>query len=221
MGKYFRESIQCTSDPVDIPSELPSGGIPARNHKGERLLLFVGIIDILQSYRLVKKIEHTFKAMIHDGVSGFFFSSDGENHFSRTLCRFIDPDFMLRGSLTSCLRRFSRRFHHVSLITLKPEDQPDLLTEISAHNINIVSHQTFKAQYLKLHERSESSSVNSLSSYLCVRHQHSFLALSSLELQILKSRQTHSITARVEKKLIRNFLLPSGPTRSERFPQEV
>lgn len=61
------ESIQCTSDPVDIPSELPSGGIPARNHKGERLLLFVGIIDILQSYRLVKKIEHTFKAMIHDG----------------------------------------------------------------------------------------------------------------------------------------------------------
>ena len=27
------ESIQCTSDPVDIPSELPSGGIPARNHK--------------------------------------------------------------------------------------------------------------------------------------------------------------------------------------------
>ena len=63
------ESIQCNSDPVDIPSELPSGGIPARNHKGERLLLFVGIIDILQSYRLVKKIEHTFKAMIHDGVS--------------------------------------------------------------------------------------------------------------------------------------------------------
>jgi hypothetical protein len=47
------------------------GGIPARNHKGERLLLFVGIIDILQSYRLRKKLEHTFKAMIHDGVSVF------------------------------------------------------------------------------------------------------------------------------------------------------
>jgi 1-phosphatidylinositol-4-phosphate 5-kinase len=29
----------------------------------------VGIIDILQSYRLRKKLEHTFKAMIHDGVS--------------------------------------------------------------------------------------------------------------------------------------------------------
>ena len=44
------------------------GGIPARNAKGERLLLFLGIIDILQSYRLVKKLEHTLKAMIHDGV---------------------------------------------------------------------------------------------------------------------------------------------------------
>merc|ERR1719431_1846054 len=61
------ESIQATSDPVDLVHELPPGGIPARNHKGERLLLFVGIIDILQSYRLIKKLEHTFKAMIHDG----------------------------------------------------------------------------------------------------------------------------------------------------------
>jgi len=60
------ESIQATSDPVDIPSEL-QGGMPARNHKGERILIFVGIIDILQSYRLIKKLEHTFKAMIHDG----------------------------------------------------------------------------------------------------------------------------------------------------------
>ena len=62
------ESIQATSDPVDIPHEL-QGGMPARNHKGERILIFVGIIDILQSYRLSKKLEHTFKAIIHDGVS--------------------------------------------------------------------------------------------------------------------------------------------------------
>jgi len=61
------ESIQATSDPVDIPTELPPGGIPARNHKGERLLIYLGLIDILQSYRFRKKLEHTFKAMIHDG----------------------------------------------------------------------------------------------------------------------------------------------------------
>jgi 1-phosphatidylinositol-4-phosphate 5-kinase len=43
-------------------------GIPARNAKGERLIVFLGIIDILQNYRLAKKIEHVLKATIHDGV---------------------------------------------------------------------------------------------------------------------------------------------------------
>jgi len=64
----------------DINPHLPciwydlhsTGGIPARNHKGERLLLFLGIIDILQSYRMRKKLEHTFKSIIHDGVTSLF-----------------------------------------------------------------------------------------------------------------------------------------------------
>ena len=43
------------------------GGIPAKNHKGENLLLFIGIIDILQSYGVAKKLEHTWKSIIHDG----------------------------------------------------------------------------------------------------------------------------------------------------------
>nr|CAD7567520.1 unnamed protein product [Timema californicum] len=63
------ESIQAESEPIDEEDDVPPGGIPARSSKGERLLLYVGIIDILQSYRLKKKLEHTWKAMIHDGVS--------------------------------------------------------------------------------------------------------------------------------------------------------
>nr|XP_019585938.1 PREDICTED: phosphatidylinositol 4-phosphate 5-kinase type-1 beta isoform X2 [Rhinolophus sinicus] len=43
------------------------GGIPAKSHKGEKLLLFMGIIDILQSYRLMKKLEHSWKALVYDG----------------------------------------------------------------------------------------------------------------------------------------------------------
>ena len=31
------------------------------------MLLYIGIIDILQSYRFTKMLEHTFKAMFHDG----------------------------------------------------------------------------------------------------------------------------------------------------------
>lgn len=59
-------------EPVNIENmnETDSwGAIPAKNDRGERLLLFMGIIDILQSYRLKKKLEHTFKSMIHDGDS--------------------------------------------------------------------------------------------------------------------------------------------------------
>ena len=37
------------------------GGIPAKNHRGENLLLFIGIIDILQSYGMLKKVSKTFK----------------------------------------------------------------------------------------------------------------------------------------------------------------
>ncbi|CAG9854130.1 unnamed protein product [Phyllotreta striolata] len=61
------ESIQAESEPIDEDDDTPPGGIPARNGQGERLLLYVGVIDILQSYRLKKKLEHTWKSMIHDG----------------------------------------------------------------------------------------------------------------------------------------------------------
>lgn len=39
------------------------------NSKGEHLLLFMGIIDILQRYKLIKKLEHTWKSILHDGDS--------------------------------------------------------------------------------------------------------------------------------------------------------
>ena len=47
---------------------LSGGGVPGRNQKGERLLLFLGVIDILQNYRLMKKLEHAVKSIVHDGV---------------------------------------------------------------------------------------------------------------------------------------------------------
>ncbi|XP_018420852.1 PREDICTED: phosphatidylinositol 4-phosphate 5-kinase type-1 gamma [Nanorana parkeri] len=50
-----------------IDTDDTMGGIPAVNGRGERLLLYIGIIDILQSYRFIKKLEHTWKALVHDG----------------------------------------------------------------------------------------------------------------------------------------------------------
>uniref|UniRef100_A0A8C5Q7I2 Phosphatidylinositol-4-phosphate 5-kinase type 1 beta n=1 Tax=Leptobrachium leishanense TaxID=445787 RepID=A0A8C5Q7I2_9ANUR len=62
------ESIQGPGRKVDtLVKESTMGGIPAKNHKGERVLLFMGIIDILQSYRFIKKLEHSWKALVYDG----------------------------------------------------------------------------------------------------------------------------------------------------------
>ncbi|XP_025082171.1 phosphatidylinositol 4-phosphate 5-kinase type-1 alpha-like isoform X3 [Pomacea canaliculata] len=71
IGQYSTpmESIQANSDIADKldDEDVPPGGIPAKNIRGERLLLYLGIIDILQSYRLKKRLEHTMKAMVIDG----------------------------------------------------------------------------------------------------------------------------------------------------------
>uniref|UniRef100_A0A8C7WUI6 Phosphatidylinositol-4-phosphate 5-kinase, type I, alpha, a n=1 Tax=Oryzias sinensis TaxID=183150 RepID=A0A8C7WUI6_9TELE len=62
------ESIQAEGGAMaSTGSEDETGGIPAWNAKGERLLVYIGIIDILQSYRFVKKLEHSWKALVHDG----------------------------------------------------------------------------------------------------------------------------------------------------------
>ncbi|XP_012729575.2 phosphatidylinositol 4-phosphate 5-kinase type-1 gamma isoform X2 [Fundulus heteroclitus] len=62
------ESIQGGSTCRDtLEQDDTMGGIPAVGSKGERLLLFIGIIDILQSYRMIKKLEHSWKSLIHDG----------------------------------------------------------------------------------------------------------------------------------------------------------
>jgi 1-phosphatidylinositol-4-phosphate 5-kinase len=51
---------------ADATRHYPEGFIQGKL-KGDRVLVYLGIIDILQSYRLKKKFEHTFKSMITDG----------------------------------------------------------------------------------------------------------------------------------------------------------
>ncbi|XP_041825911.1 phosphatidylinositol-4-phosphate 5-kinase, type I, beta a isoform X1 [Melanotaenia boesemani] len=61
------ESIQgSVKGPEPVADDETMGGIPAK-HKDENLLIFLGIIDILQSYRFIKKMEHSWKALVHDG----------------------------------------------------------------------------------------------------------------------------------------------------------
>ncbi|XP_067878691.1 phosphatidylinositol 4-phosphate 5-kinase type-1 alpha-like isoform X2 [Heterodontus francisci] len=75
------------------------GGIPARNSKGERLMLYIGIIDILQSYRFIKKLEHSWKALVHDGDTvsvhrpGFY-----AERFQRFMCSMVFKKIPLKPS---------------------------------------------------------------------------------------------------------------------------
>jgi hypothetical protein len=58
------KSPKVTSKPKDhlcgLGVDNVWGGIPAKNHRGENLLLFIGIIDILQSYGMLKKVKNNF-----------------------------------------------------------------------------------------------------------------------------------------------------------------
>ncbi|XP_060057701.1 phosphatidylinositol 4-phosphate 5-kinase type-1 alpha isoform X2 [Erinaceus europaeus] len=122
------------------------GGIPARNNKGERLLLYIGIIDILQSYRFVKKLEHSWKALVHDGDTvsvhrpGFY-----AERFQRFMCSTVFKKIPLKPSPSKKFRSgssFSRRAgpsgnscitsqpsasgEHKAQVTTKAEVEPDV-----------------------------------------------------------------------------------------------
>ncbi|KAI7791022.1 phosphatidylinositol 4-phosphate 5-kinase type-1 gamma isoform X1 [Triplophysa rosa] len=107
------ESIQGASAcGEDIDTDDTMGGIPAVNGKGERLLLYIGLIDILQSYRLIKKLEHTWKALVHDGdtvsvhrpsfYADRFFRFMSTTVFRKTSSLKSSPSKRGRGGLIKC-----------------------------------------------------------------------------------------------------------------------
>ncbi|KAK3868411.1 hypothetical protein Pcinc_026191 [Petrolisthes cinctipes] len=115
------ESIQADSDPIDEEDQVPPGGIPARNAKGERLLLFLGIIDILQSFRLKKKLEHTFKSMIHDGDT---ISVHRPTFYAQRFLKFMEHTVFKK--IPSPLRHSPSRRRGASVrIPLRPMSQTD------------------------------------------------------------------------------------------------
>ncbi|XP_051519545.1 phosphatidylinositol-4-phosphate 5-kinase, type I, alpha, a isoform X2 [Myxocyprinus asiaticus] len=81
------------------------GGIPAFNSKGERLLVFIGIIDILQSYRLAKKLEHSWKALLHDGDT---VSVHRPSFYADRFQKFMCTTVFKKPSLKTCPSKKSR-----------------------------------------------------------------------------------------------------------------
>ncbi|XP_039219560.1 phosphatidylinositol 4-phosphate 5-kinase type-1 alpha isoform X2 [Crotalus tigris] len=82
-----------------IETDDQMGGIPSRNARGERLLLYVGIIDVLQSYRFMKKLEHSWKALVHDGDTvSVHRPSFYAERFQRFMCQAVFKKIPLKSS---------------------------------------------------------------------------------------------------------------------------
>uniref|UniRef100_A0A0X3P8L1 Phosphatidylinositol 4-phosphate 5-kinase type-1 alpha n=1 Tax=Schistocephalus solidus TaxID=70667 RepID=A0A0X3P8L1_SCHSO len=104
------ESIEAKAEPVEVEpderSHILMGGIPARSKSGDRLFLYIGIIDILQSYRVIKKMEHTLKSVVTDGETVSVTNPAFYAHrFQTALGRFVFRKIQSPMKQTSAKRR--------------------------------------------------------------------------------------------------------------------
>uniref|UniRef100_A0A7N6FK15 PIPK domain-containing protein n=1 Tax=Anabas testudineus TaxID=64144 RepID=A0A7N6FK15_ANATE len=117
-----------------IDTDDTMGGIPAVNGKGERLLLYIGIIDILQSYRLIKKLEHTWKALVHDGDT---VSVHRPGFYADRFLKFMSNTVFRKSSCDFCLHAMQMFLSlHSTTEVKKKEINKHRLSEIT-NNINV------------------------------------------------------------------------------------
>ncbi|KAI1712089.1 phosphatidylinositol-4-phosphate 5-Kinase domain-containing protein [Ditylenchus destructor] len=116
------------------------GGVPARNAKGERLLIFLGIIDILQSYRLFKKLEHTWKSVLHDGESisvtnPTFYASRFQGYVrEKVFCRAVVDMSSLTSKHTNKFRSFVHSYMAMKQTPARQQSQVQSRTRSATEN---------------------------------------------------------------------------------------
>lgn len=125
------EAIQAEAGSMgSTDTEDKTGGIPAQNSKGERLLVYIGIIDILQSYRFVKKLEHSWKALVHDGDTvSVHRPSFYADRFQKFMCNAVFRKIPLKTSPSKKRRAVS----HGPLKKV-PGSGPSLMSQSSSNN---------------------------------------------------------------------------------------
>jgi len=106
----------------------PWGGIPAKNRKGERLNLYLGIIDILQCYKTVKKLEHAWKALLYDGDT---VSVHRPSFYSERFERFMFGKVFVSLPMTESLRRLNAQNKQRPKLKKTPEEEIKNIEEIS------------------------------------------------------------------------------------------
>ncbi|CAF1123799.1 unnamed protein product [Rotaria sordida] len=107
------DTIQVEFDEHNKPDDhlVKTGGIPARTARGQRLLLYVGIIDILQSYQIRKKLEHTFKSVLTDGTQ---ISVTNPSFYSERFQKFLFTTVFKKAP-----RDNAKKFRTIALLALR------------------------------------------------------------------------------------------------------
>lgn len=123
----------------------PHGGVPAKNEQGERLILFMGIIDILQSFRMAKKMEHRWKSLLTDGDT---VSVHRPKFYSERFLNFIKDKVFYRCAVQRVntkrrsVRATSEVFHDKAEIIARKNEEisPEVPLEKTNRQVKIVEH---------------------------------------------------------------------------------
>jgi len=110
----------------------PWGGIPAKNQKGERLNLYLGIIDILQCYKTVKKLEHAWKALLYDGDT---VSVHRPSFYSERFERFMFGKVFVSLPMTESLRRLNAQNKQRPKLKKTPEEEIHAIKNIEIEDV--------------------------------------------------------------------------------------
>merc|ERR1711935_39691 len=102
------------------------GGIPARNKKGEKLCLYLGLIDILQCYKTRKKVEHAWKAFLYDGQT---VSVTRPDRYADRFERFMFGKVFVSLPMTESLRQLNAQQGKHQRPRLKMKENKDLKIE--------------------------------------------------------------------------------------------
>merc|ERR1711990_742020 len=136
----------------------PWGGIPAKNRKGERLNLYLGIIDILQCYKTVKKLEHAWKALLYDGDT---VSVHRPSFYSERFERFMFGKVFVSLPMTESLRRLNAQNKQRPKLKKTPEEEiKNIEEEISVEEIVLPSNDQLTNEILPSNEQNKAESAD-------------------------------------------------------------
>ena len=129
IDKSNYESSLITKQNLHLATHLasvPEGGFPARLPNGDFVILFLGVIDILQNFRVKKRIEHSLKSIVIEKET---ISVQKPSFYAKRFLKFLKDEVFVEDSRTckKCVRFGSVRRN--SLVEASSFDYEERISE--------------------------------------------------------------------------------------------